>query len=87
MKTSIETKEIYVKVPVNDELGINQAYYQELLAVTLYHKGMLSLKEARELIGKSRREFEEDVLPKYDYTPMDDSPSNAEIEIEASKRL
>ncbi len=86
-QTAIQTKKISVEVPINiDDLEMDQAYYQELIAATLYHNGALSLKEARQLIGKSRREFEEDVLPKFGYTTMDNGSDNTDIEILASRR-
>lgn len=81
----LKTKTISVQVPINtDDLGFNQTYYQELIAATLYHNGTLKLKQARMLIGKSRREFEEDVLPKFGYTTMKDNPNDVRIELNAA---
>ncbi len=86
-QATMQTKKISVKVPIHiDDLEMNQAYYQELIAATLQHNGALSLKEARQLIGKSRREFEEDILPKFGYTTMDNFMDNTEIEIQHSRR-
>jgi hypothetical protein len=79
----METETFSVKVP--KKAGVNANFCQEAVAATLYHKGILTIKEARELIGKSRREFEEEVLPKFGYTPMDNPVDNVEIEPASSK--
>ena len=83
---AIKTKSISIEVPENaDHLGFNQSYFQEAVAALLYDNGTLTLKEARLLIGKSRYEFETEVLPKFGFTTMGHDPQNVEIELNASK--
>lgn len=65
--------------PLSD---INDKYLKEMLVANLYHIGRLSEKEAREILGKSRREFEE-LLPKFGFSVLGDSPDNVAIEINA----
>lgn len=55
----------------------NQALLRNAIAVTLYKIGELSLEEARNLMGLSRREFEES-LPEYGVTMMDERDFAAE---------
>ncbi|MBF0549179.1 MAG: hypothetical protein HQK60_01465 [Deltaproteobacteria bacterium] len=87
MEQTIQTKQISIDVPINmDELGLTQGLVQEAVAAMLYHMGTLSLKQARLLIGKSRREFEEDVLPKFGYTTMRNNPDNPAIEIDFAEK-
>ena len=84
---ALKLKTISVEVPENTEtLGIKNSYYQELIAATLYHNGTLSLKQARLMLGSSRREFEEDVLAKFGYTTMDGNDTNTMTELNASQR-
>lgn len=65
---------------------IEDTYLKEALAAFLYHNDKMSLKQARSMIGVSRREFEETILPKFGFTTMSNSPDDVEIEIMASKR-
>ena len=53
---------------------------------TLFHNGTITSKTACQLLGISRRQFEEDVLPKFDYTHIRDDSDNIQIELEAAKR-
>jgi predicted HTH domain antitoxin len=48
------------------------------IAVVLYKKGRLTLKEARELMELDRREFEE-CLKEYGFSMMDEDVFNLEI--------
>ena len=61
---------------------LNGAYLKEMLMANLYHLGMLSEKEAREMLGMSRREFEE-ILPKFGFSILSDSQENIAIELNA----
>ncbi len=74
-----DIQNIAVRVPKN----LESSYVQEGVAALLYHVGNLPMKEARELIGKSRREFEEDVLPRYGFTTMDDTVEDLDRELMA----
>ncbi|MBF0474909.1 MAG: UPF0175 family protein [Deltaproteobacteria bacterium] len=88
MKQAMQTKEISIRVPINmDELGLTPGFIQESVAATLFHEGILTSKQACELIGISRREFEEDVLPKFGFTTMRNDPRNAEIELNSVGKL
>ncbi len=53
--------------------GITAQDVQEAVVAFMYDKNKLDLKEAREIIGATRREFEEDVLPKYGFNVMGDN--------------
>ena len=79
-------EELSLKIPKISELGYSQTDIQEAIAAFLHHRDILSLKEARQMIGKSRREFEEDVLPKFDFATYGDDPKDAEIELAAARR-
>ncbi|MBF0496034.1 MAG: hypothetical protein HQK58_05580 [Deltaproteobacteria bacterium] len=63
------------------ELGLTQGLIQEAIAAVLFHKVILTMKQDRRLIGKSRREFEEEILPQFGFTTMREDPENVEIEI------
>lgn len=65
--------------PLSD---VNGTYLKELLITNLYHLGKLSEKEAREILGKTRREFEE-LLPKFGFSILGDSEENIAIELNA----
>jgi predicted HTH domain antitoxin len=62
--------------PLSD---INNKYVKEMLVANLYHIGRLSEKEAREILGKSRREFEE-LLPKFGFSILGDTQENIAFE-------
>ncbi len=61
---------------------INDSFLKEMLIANLYHIGILSGKEAREILGKSRREFE-DCLPKFGFSILNDSQENIDLELNA----
>ena len=73
--------QLVIELPENASLPERVQQYQALLrnaiAVTLYKLGELSLEEARNLMGLSRREFEE-ILPEYWVTMMDERDFAAE---------
>lgn len=80
----IRYRQVYLNIPYH--VKITEMYLQEALTALLYHKGDLSLKQARAMLGQSRREFEEITLSKFGYTTMDNCPDNVEIELKASQR-
>lgn len=55
------------------------SYIKEAISAIFYNQGILDLKQARTLAGKSRREFEEDTLPKFGFTIMDGVDIDLEI--------
>lgn len=65
--------------PLADVTG---KYLKEMLMANLYHLGRLSEKEAREILGKTRREFEE-LLPKFGLSVLSDTPENIAVELNA----
>ena len=79
----IEIDTFSVKAPKT--IGVDETFCQKAVAAALYRKGILTMKQARQLIGKSRREFEEEVLPEFGYTPMDGEIESGKIETEASE--
>ena len=79
----MELNTFSVKAP--RRAGIDETICQRAVAAALYRKGVLTMKEARLLIGKSRREFEEEILPEFGYTPMDGEIETASIETNSAK--
>ncbi len=65
---------------------IDSNYVREALAAVLYYNGKLSEKEAREMIGKTRREFEEEVIPAFGLSMIGGTREDVEIEKEACQR-
>jgi len=64
--------ELTVALPDSQPFAdMNENYLRELLIATLYNLGKLSEKEAREVLGMSRREFEE-LLPKFGFSILND---------------
>lgn len=55
-----------------------QNLMRNAIAVVLYSKGKLTMREARELMGLTRREFE-DTLPKYGIAMMDENTLSDEL--------
>ena len=76
MKLSIELPDIK---PLSD---MNDKYLKEMLIATLYNIGKISANEAAEVLGKTRREFEE-LLPNFGFSILNDSAENIEIELNA----
>ncbi|MGH7491600.1 MAG: UPF0175 family protein [bacterium] len=75
--------ELLIELPdVKPLSNLNGTFLKEMLIANLYHLGKLSEKEAREILGKTRREFEE-ILPKYGFSILDDSQENITIELNA----
>ena len=84
---AIQTQKITLDIPLSiNQIGLTKDYFQELVAATLFHNGTITSKTACQLLGISRRQLEEDVLPRFGYTHMRDDADNIQIELEASKR-
>ena len=60
-------------------MGITPEYVKETVVAIMYSQNKLDLKSAREIIGVSRREFEENILPKYGVTVLGDDDIDLEI--------
>ncbi|PSQ88062.1 MAG: hypothetical protein BRD43_05230, partial [Bacteroidetes bacterium QS_4_64_154] len=53
----------------------------EALVATLYSNGKLSGREARQILGMSRRDFE-DMLPRYGFSVLVDNEENVQTELD-----
>lgn len=73
---------VSVNIPNDTAANIDEQYLEEALVATLYHNQKLSEKEARKILGISRRDFEE-MLPRYGFSVLVDSEENARIELNA----
>ncbi len=62
--------------------SVDPRYLKEALIAMLYHAGKLSGRQAREALGMTRRAFEE-MLPRFGFSVLVDSPENLEIELSA----
>ena len=71
-----------VSIDIPDEAGVDEHFLKEALAATLYYTGKLSQKQARTVLGMTRRAFEE-LLPRYGYSILVDSRENLDIELGA----
>ena len=79
----LETEAVQVNVPKQvTQAGFRQAELQEALAVVLYYKEALSMKEACELTGKSRRQLEE-ALANYGYSTYGNTKEDIDFELDA----
>ena len=72
-----QLQHIEMDLPIN----ISQEYVKEAVCALLYNQNKIGLKQARELLGISRREFEEDILPKFGFTTYADTKEEANIEL------
>ncbi len=61
-------------------------YLKEALAAVLYYNGTLTEKEARRMIGRTRREFEENIIPRFGLSMIGGTPEDATIERDACLR-
>jgi hypothetical protein len=72
-----------VSVDLPDTLtNIDPHYLREALVAMLYSTGKLSQRQAREVLGMTRRAFEE-LLPRFGLSVLVDSPENLEVELSA----
>jgi hypothetical protein len=61
---------------------VDSRYLKEGLVAMLYHTGKLSERQAREVLGMTRRAFEE-MLPVFGLSILVDSQENLDIELSA----
>jgi hypothetical protein len=61
---------------------VDPRYLKEALVAMLYHTGKLSERQAREVLGMTRRAFEE-LLPRFGFSILVDNQENLEIELRA----
>jgi len=73
---------VTIDLPDRDDLGVDERYAKEALVATLYSTGKMSGREAREVLGMTRRAFEE-MLPRYGFSVLIDTPENVETELSA----
>ncbi|MGE0083650.1 MAG: hypothetical protein AB7S75_04450 [Desulfococcaceae bacterium] len=73
-------------VSIDLPLSIEQDYVREAMASILYYNGILSEKQARTMIGRTRREFQEEIIPKFGLSMIGGTAADAEIEMAACKR-
>ena len=75
--------EMTIKLPNTESLAdVDGSFIKEMVAANLYHLGRLSEKEAREILGMTRREFEA-LLPRFSFSVLNDSSENIAIELKA----
>jgi predicted HTH domain antitoxin len=74
--------QIIINIPENvvipDCVEEDQALLRNAVALVLYKKGKLTMLEAREIMGVSRREFEE-TLGKFGFSMMDEDEFEREM--------
>lgn len=71
-----------IDLPDTEKLTkLGSTYLKEILASTLYHTGDLSEKDACDIVGMTRREFEE-LLPKFGFSILSDTDENIQIELQ-----
>jgi hypothetical protein len=68
-----------ISVDLPDIPGVDQRYLKEVLVATLYSTGKLSEKQARQIVGMTRRAFEE-LLCRFDFSVLIDNQENLNIE-------
>jgi predicted HTH domain antitoxin len=73
---------VTIDLPDRSDLEVDERYAKEALVATLYSNGKLSGHEARQILGMTRRTFEE-MLPRYGFSILVDSPENIETELGA----
>jgi hypothetical protein len=61
---------------------VDPRYLKEALVAMLYHTGKLSGRQAREVLGMTRRAFEE-MLPRFGFSVLVDSRENQDVELSA----
>ncbi|MCB1053404.1 MAG: UPF0175 family protein [Acidobacteria bacterium] len=63
--------------------GVTERYITEMLAANLYHQGRISEHQACQIIGLSRRDFEE-LLPKFGFSVLADDEETINLEFDPS---
>lgn len=66
-------------IPIPDGIKNNQDLLIGAIAIVSYKKGLISMKQARNFMGLTRREFEE-ILPDYGFSMMDEKDFKTEID-------
>ncbi|MCP4749830.1 MAG: hypothetical protein GY866_02965 [Proteobacteria bacterium] len=74
-----KTTQVIVDLP----LEVDKSCVQEALAAVLYYNGKLTEKEARTMIGKTRREFEETIIPEFGLSMIGGTKQDIELEKKA----
>ena len=69
-----------IDLPDRVNASIDKRYALEALVATLYWNAKLSGREARDILGVSRRAFEE-ILPQYGLSILVGSPDNIDTEL------
>lgn len=82
----IDNRKTIHQVTIDLPQEIDQNYVREALAAVLYYNGKLSEKEARAMIGKTRRQFEEEIIPKFGLSMIGGTKEDIEIEKKACLR-
>lgn len=82
----VEIQEPIYRVTVDLPKEIDSQYVRESLAAILYYNGKLSEKEARTISGTTRRQFEEEIIPKFGLSMIGGTKEDIEIEKEACQR-
>lgn len=73
---------LIIDLPERLKDDVDARYAKEALVATLYSTGKLSGHEARQILGMTRRTFEE-MLPRYGVSILVDSAENVETELRA----
>jgi predicted HTH domain antitoxin len=80
--------QIVINIPENvvipEWIENDQPLLRNAIALVLYKKGKLTMREAREIMGVSRREFE-DSLGEFGFSMMDEH--DLENELKAAQRI
>jgi Uncharacterised protein family (UPF0175) len=77
------TMKVSIEFPDTAHLDdVDDRYLQEALVATLYHLGKLSEKEARQILGLTRRTFEE-MLPRFGFSVLADDQAAIDAELKA----
>ena len=74
--------QVTINLPDRSDLDVDARYAKEALVATLYSNRKLSGYEARQILGMTRRAFEE-MLPRYGFSILVDSLENIETELGA----
>lgn len=81
-----DTNSISHQITIELPRNMDHQYIREALAAVLYYNGHLTEKEARMMIGKTRRQFEEEVIPQFGLSMVGGTKEDIEIEIKACQR-
>jgi molecular chaperone GrpE (heat shock protein) len=71
-----------VSIELPDITGVDQRYLKEALVATRHETGKLSEKQARQIVGMTRRAFE-DMLYRFGFSVLVDNRENLNIELKA----